>query len=148
MVEKAFLKQTMEKKVILETISLDKSLAAIDIHYISYGPDGSVISSGMKALDIVAVPREFALRQNYPNPFNPITHIRYEIPDSGPVEIVVYDILGKEVASLLNADIQAGYHSIAWRGLNKNGQPVGAGVYFAQFRSKGLTKTIKMLLLK
>ena len=138
----------MEKKVILETISLDKNPAAIDIHYISYGKERSVISSGVKVLDIVAVPHEFALRQNYPNPFNPVTHIRYEIPENGPVEIIIYDILGKEVAGLLSADMQAGYHSIAWRGLNKNGQPVGAGVYFAQFRSKGLTKTIKMLLLK
>ena len=148
LVEKAFLKERMEKKVILETISLDKNPAAIDIHYISYGKDRSVISSGVKVLDIIAVPHEFALRQNYPNPFNPVTHVRYEIPENGPVEIIIYDILGKEVAGLLSADMQAGYHSIAWRGLNKNGQPVGAGVYFAQFRSKGLTKTIKMLLLK
>ena len=148
LVEKAFLQNQMEKKLVLETRSFDQNPAGIEIHYISYGPDGNNISSGVKKLDIVAIPHEFALRQNYPNPFNPITHIRYEAPENGPIQIIIYDILGKEVASILNTDIQAGYHSIAWRGQNKRGQPVGAGVYFVQMRSKRFTKTIKMLLLK
>ena len=99
-------------------------------------------------MDIIAVPYKYALHPNYPNPFNPLTRINYDIPKDGSVELIVFDILGREVTTLINANIQAGYHNITWRGINKHRQVVGAGVYFLQLRSKNFTKTIKMLLLK
>ena len=63
-------------------------------------------------------PTEFKLEQNYPNPFNPSTNIVFSIPDDSKVRIKIYDILGKELANLVNSDFNAGRYKIEWNGLN------------------------------
>ena len=97
---------------------------------------------------ITPVPTEFALQQNYPNPFNPITTINYDLPKSAHVQLVIYDILGREVRSLINQEQQAGYYSFNWNSKDNFGRPVSAGVYFYQIRSQEFVKTKKMILLK
>ena len=94
------------------------------------------------------IPTEFALEQNYPNPFNPNTTINYDLPKEAFVNIVIYDMLGREVRSLVNGKKGAGYHSQIWNARDKMGRSVAAGIYFYQIRTGENIKTRKMILLK
>ena len=113
-----------------------------------YGNDEKIISQGMKSMQIRAIPNEYSLHHNYPNPFNPSTTIMYDIPEAGYTRLFIYDLLGREVAILVNKKIDAGYYNVRWDGRNQYGQSVGAGVYFYQIQSTGFIRTHKMLLLK
>jgi glycosidase len=97
-------------------------------------------------------PSEFVLRQNYPNPFNPRTTIRFEIPDAGYVTLTVYDVLGQEVATLIDGIRDAGSGEVIWHAVG-----LASGVYFyrlttrsasAQGNPGNQTSTRKMLLLR
>ena len=98
--------------------------------------------------DKVALPSEIALHQNYPNPFNPVTAIQYDLPEATNIQIVVYDLLGRQVAMLKNGIEEPGYKQVIWDATNNQNQPVGAGVYFYRIKSTEFVKTRKMLLLK
>ena len=120
----------------------------IQISYEFFDQDNRVIGSGYTDHVITPVPTEFALQQNYPNPFNPITTINYDLPKSAHVQLVIYDILGREVRSLINQEQQAGYYSFNWNSKDNFGRPVSAGIYFYQIQSQEFVKTKKMILLK
>ena len=97
----------------------------------------------------IFIPTAFELDQNFPNPFNPATSIRYGLPEAAKVTIKVFDLLGKEVVTLLSGEQrQAGYHVVSWGGHDKNGSPVSTGVYFYQIVSGKFSQTRKMLLVK
>jgi PKD repeat protein len=93
-------------------------------------------------------PKTFALHQNYPNPFNPVTTLRYDLPEDGFVNITIYDMLGREVKTLINQTQGAGYRSIIWDATNDYGKPVSAGVYLYQIQAGEYMQTKKMVLLK
>lgn len=88
----------------------------------------------------------FQLYQNYPNPFNPSTRITYSMPKPDKVRLVVYDILGNEIAELVNAYVPDGQHEVEWKGKNKSGQQVSSGVYFYSLIS-GERKIVKKMFL-
>ncbi|MFQ5511713.1 MAG: Ig-like domain-containing protein [Candidatus Krumholzibacteriia bacterium] len=90
----------------------------------------------------------FALDQNFPNPFNPTTTIRFTVARDGHVKLVIYDVGGRRVRTLLNEDRIADHYEIDWDGKNGSGQSVASGVYFYKIVSGKFTKTRKMLLLK
>ncbi len=94
------------------------------------------------------IPDQFALHHNYPNPFNPVTTILYDIPVDAAVMLVVYDILGRQVKTLINTNQTAGYKSIRWHGINDQGQLVSAGMYFYHLQAGRFSKVRKMVLLK
>ena len=98
------------------------------------------------------IPSEYILYQNYPNPFNPSTTIKYQIPKPGLVQLKVYDILGREVATLLNEYQTAGEHSVFFTTDNKqqttNHKQLSSGIYFYQLKSGSFVSTKKLLLLK
>jgi len=95
------------------------------------------------------LPGEFLLYQNYPNPFNPTTQIRYNLPDETRVSLVIYDILGREIRTLLNEKQSAGYKHVMWDGRDTAGKMVSAGCYLYQLNTdKGFSKVLKMLFLK
>ncbi|MFQ6114108.1 MAG: FlgD immunoglobulin-like domain containing protein, partial [bacterium] len=96
----------------------------------------------------VNAPKEFALAQNYPNPFNPETMIRYDLPASTHVVLRIYNILGKEVKTLVDADQSAGVKMAIWDGTNNVGEPVGSGVYYYKLVASDFSKTLKLMLLK
>ncbi len=103
--------------------------------------------------DPYLVPEEFALQQNYPNPFNPTTTIRFSLPVNSDVKLVVYNMLGQEVATLLNEQISAGTHSIVWNSSNTNGVKLSSGIYFYELKANGINggsfqEIRKMVLLK
>jgi hypothetical protein len=90
-----------------------------------------------------SVPSAYSLLQNFPNPFNPETKINYAIPKAGLVKIVVYDLLGAEVSTLVNENMEAGYHNVTFNGTN-----FASGVYFYKITAGEFTATKKMLLVK
>ncbi|MCH8019857.1 T9SS type A sorting domain-containing protein [candidate division KSB1 bacterium] len=95
------------------------------------------------------IPSTFELDQNFPNPFNPATSIRYGLPEAANVTIKVFDLLGKEVVTLLSAEQrEAGYHVISWGGRDRDGSSVASGLYFYQIISGKFVQTRKMLLVK
>ena len=95
------------------------------------------------------VPLTFSLSQNYPNPFNPTTNINFSLPERLPVDLRVYDLLGREVVVLLNGeDRNPGRHTVRWDGRNSFGQSVSTGVYFYRIVAGGYVQSKKMVLLK
>jgi len=91
----------------------------------------------------IAVPKSYAISQNYPNPFNPVTKIDFEIPENTKVNVVLYDILGREVKTLMNEEKKAGYYTIE---LNAN--ELSSGTYFYRINAGNFVKTLKMIVLK
>lgn len=89
------------------------------------------------------LPIEYSLGQNYPNPFNPSTTISYSIPMQSKVELKVYDVLGREVATLVNKKQQAGSYEVEFDASN-----LGSGVYFYQLRAGSFVESRKLVLLK
>ncbi|MFB0515890.1 MAG: FlgD immunoglobulin-like domain containing protein [Candidatus Neomarinimicrobiota bacterium] len=94
------------------------------------------------------LPTSVLLFQTYPNPFNPITTIRYDLPLSVHVQLIVYNILGREVVRLVEGLVPAGSHSVVWHGRNQDGRPLPSGIYLARLATPGYTQSIKMLLLR
>ncbi len=82
----------------------------------------------------------FALHQNAPNPFTPGTTIRFELPESGPVHLEIFDVSGRLVRTLVDSDFDAGRHSVDWRGRDDAGQLVGSGVYLVRLRAPGIER--------
>jgi flagellar hook assembly protein FlgD len=83
-----------------------------------------------------AAAREFALMQNYPNPFNPSTMISYTIPSQANVRLKIFNLLGQEVATLVDAPQPGGLHNIPWNGNGDNGYAVSSGVYVYRLEAK------------
>ena len=94
------------------------------------------------------LPDEFTLHQNYPNPFNPVTTLRYDLPENSLVNIIIYDMLGREVKTLIDQNQDAGYKSVIWNATNDYGKPVSAGIYLYQIQAGEYISTKKMVLLK
>jgi flagellar hook assembly protein FlgD len=100
------------------------------------------------------LPASFALMQNYPNPFNPTTTIRYALPVQSTVTLRIYDVIGREVATLINGVVQAGYHDVAWTTTNSSGALLSSGMYFYRLEarptdgSEPFIQLKKMMLLK
>jgi subtilisin-like proprotein convertase family protein len=95
-----------------------------------------------------AIPEGFALMQNYPNPFNPSTKLSFTISQAGPVKLEVFDILGRRVATVLDASLAAGTHTVEWDGKTTGDQSASSGIYFARLTSGDKTGIIRMALLK
>ncbi len=93
-------------------------------------------------------PRKFQLGQNYPNPFNPVTTLHYDLSEYSVVKITIYDMLGREVKTLINQNQDAGYRSVIWNATNNYGKPVSAGIYLYQIQAGEYISTKKMVLLK
>jgi len=95
------------------------------------------------------MPLVFALSQNYPNPFNPTTTIEFSIARAVPVDLKIYDLLGREVAELINSNgMNPGRYTIRWDGRNRFGQSVATGVYFYRLVAGDFVQSKKMVLVK
>ena len=86
--------------------------------------------------------------QSYPNPFNPSSTIRFTLPEEGQVTLKVYDLMGREVATLVNGYIEPGYHQVVWNGKTASGHDVPTGIYIARLITPAATMSIKLVLLK
>jgi hypothetical protein len=94
------------------------------------------------------IPTTYALEQNYPNPFNPTTTIKYSIPEVSFVNIKIYDMLGREVKSLVSSQQKAGSYEIRWNGENNYGSKVASGTYIYRVTAGDYSKALKLMLLK
>ena len=99
-------------------------------------------------VDESVVPEVFALHQNFPNPFNPTTTINYDIPESQVVSIMIYDIMGRKVRSLVNEFQEVGYRSVRWDATDDFGIGVSAGMYVYTIQAGDFRQVRKMVLLK
>ena len=106
------------------------------------------VGSGVLGINDEIVPINLALHQNYPNPFNPTTTLRYDLPEDAQVKIMIYDLMGRSVKSLVNSQQNAGFKSIIWDATNDLGQPVSAGMYLYRISAGNYNSVKKMVLLK
>ena len=116
-----------------------------DINFEKYNLYRQVVLSSITDVDEnpASVPDAYQLLQNYPNPFNPETNIRYSVPKGTQVTLKVYDVLGNEVATLVNEFKNAGEYNMRWQPSN-----VSSGVYFYELKTDEFVKTNKMILLR
>jgi hypothetical protein len=105
-----------------------------------------VITTGIE--DDQTLPTTYAVSKNYPNPFNPVTSINYQLPAVSDVKLVIYNVLGQKVRTLVNTRMQPGRYQAVWDAHNDAGTPVGSGVYIYRFEAGDFTSTQKMILLK
>ncbi len=93
-------------------------------------------------------PKNFEIFPNYPNPFNGRTSISFYIKTEQDINISIYDLLGRKVASLLNNKISSGFHTIAWTGKSDQGNELSSGVYIFRIQGQSNFKQMKMLMIK
>jgi len=93
-------------------------------------------------------PTNYSLSQNYPNPFNPSTIINYSLPTNSLVRLVIYDLLGREVKTLINSEKNSGTYQVQWNGDNNFGSKVSSGTYIYMIRSGDFNQARKLILLK
>jgi predicted MPP superfamily phosphohydrolase len=132
----------------------------LDVKFLCDQPDLFTLSHTWDSLTIIkapkvtsvrgektAVPNDFSIT-NYPNPFNQSTKISYHLPQSGSVRIVIYDVLGRIVTTMIDAAKEKGYQTIDWNARDEHGRDVPSGIYIAQIQSGRLTTNTKMILLR
>jgi hypothetical protein len=98
-----------------------------------------------------SLPETFVLHQNYPNPFNPSTTFSFELPEASEVRLALYDVLGREVAVVVNQWMNAGVHKVSYDGRTGNdggGSNLPSGVYLYRLTAGSYTRTLKMVLLR
>jgi FlgD Ig-like domain len=113
----------------------------LGIYAVFAGPHGDIPAD-------LAIPSNFELGQNYPNPFNPSTTVRIALPQKSPISLVVYDVLGREVARLFDGELSYGTHTFHFDGHSANGSPIASGVYFVRMDAAGFSSTRKMVMVK
>jgi hypothetical protein len=115
--------------------------------FLDQNDGGPVYSQNVVVTDVEPIapelPGVFALRQNYPNPFNPKTTIVYEVASRQSVRLGVYDLLGREIATLVNETKSPGTYEVTW---DASGQP--SGVYFYRLSAGSFTESKKLVLLR
>lgn len=128
-----------------------KTIAIIPRFFIIKGGKLQVVSGAtpvsVETEDLI-IPDEFIVSQNYPNPFNPTTQISYALPKAEKVEIVVYNISGQEVRTLISEYLGPGYHSVVWDGTGNTGERASSGVYYYRVTAGKYNVTKKMTLMK
>jgi hypothetical protein len=115
----------------------DGSIANVRVEYPEFGSSVALNNPADQ------LPTEYNLSQNFPNPFNPSTDISFALPNAGKVKLVVYNVLGQEVATLVDQAMEAGNHTVTWEA-----NEYSSGVYFYRLNAEKYTQTLKMMLLK
>ncbi len=113
-----------------------------------------LLNGSVSSPNVPIIPNRYVLRQNYPNPFNPTTTVVYELPELSVVRLTIFDLLGREVAELVNRVQPEGIHHIRWNGKDNRGNPLPSGMYLYRLSARSTTsnqtytQTRKLVLLK
>jgi hypothetical protein len=110
--------------------------------------DGTNCRCEVNIDDVNTIPDDYYLAQNYPNPFNPSTNIIYALPKESHVQLIVYDIFGRQVRTLVNEKQSTGYKNISWNGKNDKGMTVSSGTYIYTITAGDFVQVKKMHLIK
>jgi hypothetical protein len=128
-----------------------ETIAVIPQFFIVQGGKLQVVSGATPvgiATEDPIIPDEFIVHQNFPNPFNPETEIRFALTRDSHVVINVYNTRGQQLATLIDSQYAAGFHSVRWDGKDRNGSPVSSGVYLYQIQAGEFSQMRKMSLIK
>jgi hypothetical protein len=120
---------------------------AYDTHYVTLGPIDPKMANPI-VVEENAIPESFTLTQNFPNPFNPETAIRFGLPEDAHVQLVVIDLLGREIRELVDGNRKAGYHSVIWDGRDNAGNAVPSGIYLYQITTGSFRDWKKLALVR
>ena len=132
-----------------DELPIPPELRDIDDAYITFGRAMVFTGDNVSIANANALtPNQFKVFNAYPNPFNPVTTLRYQLPEANIVSVIIYDMAGKEVKTLIHQQQTAGLHGIQWNGTNNLGNMVSAGIYLYQVQSGVYNQTNKMILLK
>jgi len=119
------------------------AIAGSDTVLSDNGPRFVLVDGTSLSVDEEFIPTEFALHQNYPNPFNPVTTIQYDISEAGMVRLDVYNIIGEQVATLVQGRHEIGGYTVGW-----DAAGIASGIYYYRISSAKFTSTKKMILMK
>ena len=137
---------TVKDTLILTSGNLNNSLYQVTVYRAPVVTGGTIsrtpITTGVEEFES-SLPTQYALQQNYPNPFNPATTIEYSIPQQSPVTVKIFDLLGREVAVLVNEEKDAGRYSVQW-----NAAAMPSGIYFYRLQTGQFTEAKRMILMK
>ncbi len=151
---------TLEVAIVFAPDTLGTYLDTLEIFTNAAGPALAISLSGNGTVTGVGeedsgIPATFVLKQNYPNPFNPTTTIAFELPVASRVTLRIYDVLVREVITLADGIVEAGYHRATWGGINRSGNSLSSGMYFYRIDAVGVadgrtrfTQVRKMIFLK
>jgi len=137
--------------VLVTATKINQALAAIIVLRATDVAGNSVVCDPVYTTISADVPQEFVLAANYPNPFNPTTSINFGISRSfagGVVTLKVFDLLGREIKTLVSEPMDPGQYSVQWDATNNNGERVQSGVYIYRLIAGEFSATNKMILLK
>jgi hypothetical protein len=112
------------------------------------GNESDAASGTATGIETPSIPLDFALYQNVPNPFNPNTTIAFDVPNSAPVRLTIYDVSGALVRVLVDRDMSPGRKQVAWDGKDSMGRSVASGVYFYRLDTPTFSKSRKMIMLR
>ena len=136
----------------IETNYLDEDGEIVGVFYkiaaYDFSGNSTISEAAEIGVGVSETPYEFYVNAPYPNPFNPAMTIEYVIPQESNVSLVIYDILGREVAVLQDGLLGAGAYQAMWDGRDKNGVMVGSGVYLYQFKGDEFIKQGKVMFLR
>lgn len=121
-----------------------------DLSYGDFSPDlfFDTTTAGIYQPPVKVLPEDFYLAQNYPNPFNSSTVIQYGLPVNETVNIIIYDILGREIRHVLKDKQSAGTHKIFWEGEDDNGKKLPSGIYICRLGAGSISTSIKLILIR
>jgi hypothetical protein len=122
-------------------------VTAIDYNGNESGPSNEIEwATGVEEADLL--PTVYALHQNVPNPFNPTTAIRIDLPSAAHVKLLIFNVRGQLVRTLVDEEMSAGVKKVKWNGRDGTGRAVASGIYFYRVRAGEFSDTKKMILLK
>lgn len=137
----------------ISAYTLTEILADKDIktHQLREGETILITDPGIKNLRLkksISIPLTFMISQNYPNPFNPTTEIKYGIPHTEKVEIIIYNALGQKIKTLVSEKKEPGFYTVVWDATNDAGKKVSSGIYFYRIQAGKYRAMKKMALVK
>lgn len=141
---------TIEGALIGRKVDLDKDVTFTGIvaGHLDVSANAILAKPALASDNVDSAPVAFSLGQNYPNPFNPATTIRYTLPEQANVRLVIYNVLGQEVRTLVNELQSPGAYSVVWNGTDHVGRFVASGIYFYRIDAGVFDTTRRMLFAK